>query len=119
MIGRRGEEATQDADPYRLPASVRLEAAQAGRAPKTEEEQKTKIKDLVAKMTEAQKNNPAVTMPKAEDIQAVSSRSRRKLIRRLQKRAGGAAPGSPGLGGPAPGVGQPGVPNGGVRPPGP
>ena len=66
--------------------------------PKTEEEQKTKLKDMVDKMTEAEKNNPAVTMPKAEDLQAASLKKSEELIRSSKRhyRAGGAA-GHPGL----------------------
>ena len=68
--------------------------------PKTQEEQKTKLDDLVAKMTEAQKNNPAVTMPKLEEIQAVSLKKSEEVDSQLQKAltppAG--APGTPGFG---------------------
>ena len=40
--------------------------------PKTEEEEKTRLKELVDKMKEAEKDHPAVTMPKEEDIEAAS-----------------------------------------------
>ena len=53
--------------------------------PKTEEEEKAKIKELVDKMKEAEKNNPAVTMPKGEEIEAASLKKSEELdIPRLQ-----------------------------------
>ncbi len=91
--------------------------------PKTEEEQKTKLDDVVAKMSEAQKNNPAVTMPKLEELQAVSLKKSEEVNTELQKAltAPGGAPGTPGFGpgaaGHVPGGGA-GVPApGGARPP--
>jgi type IV pilus assembly protein PilM len=88
--------------------------------PKTEEEQKKSLEEVVTKMTEAQKNNPAVTMPKAEDLQAASLKKSEEVDSKLQNALtpGAGAPGTPGIGG-APGAGQPGVPNGGTRPPAP
>ena len=52
--------------------------------PKTEEEAEAKIKEIVDKMTEAEKNNPAVTMPKVEDIQAASLKKSEELDARIQ-----------------------------------
>ena len=83
--------------------------------PKTDEEQKTKVKELVDKMVEAQKNHPAVTIPKLEDIQAASLKKSKEIDSQLEKALSpGGAPGTPGFGPAAPGAGTPGVPPGGV-----
>jgi type IV pilus assembly protein PilM len=73
--------------------------------PKTEDEQSAKIKEIVDKMTEAQKNNPAVTLPKVEDLQAASLKKTQELDAKIQSAITPAAPG--GAGG-APGPGTPG-----------
>ncbi len=92
--------------------------------PKTEEARAAKIKELVDKITEVEKNHPAVTMPKVEDIQAASLKKSEEIDSQLQKAlTPGAAPGTPGFGAPPAGVGTPAgpagaVPNqGGARPP--
>jgi type IV pilus assembly protein PilM len=81
--------------------------------PKTEEERATKIKDLVAKLQEAEKNNPAVTIPKSEEIEAASLKKSEEVDSKIQKALGqvapgatGAAPGTPGFG-PPPGAAAP------------
>jgi type IV pilus assembly protein PilM len=85
--------------------------------PKTEEDQKKSLDELVAKMTEAQKNNPAVTMPKLEEIQAVSLKKSEEVDSQLQKALtpAGGAPGTPGFGPAAPGAGP--ANPGGATPP--
>jgi type IV pilus assembly protein PilM len=90
--------------------------------PKTEEDQKTKVKELADKMVEAQKNHPAVTIPKLEDIQAASLKKSKEIDSQLEKAiAPGATPGAPGFGAPPAGAGTPGVPagvpQGGAPPP--
>ena len=90
MTDADAKKQTQDPDPHRLLASVRLEAAQAEELPKTEEEQKAKIKEVVDKMTEAEKNNPAVTMPKGEEIQAASLKKSEEIETKLQSLTPGA-----------------------------
>ena len=93
-----------------------MEAAQAGRVTQDPEEQKTKLDDLVAKMTEAQKNNPAVTMPKLEEIQAVSLKKSEEVDSQIQKALTppGGAPGGPGFGPAAPVLARP-IPGDHVR----
>jgi hypothetical protein len=90
--------------------------------PKTPEELTTKRDDVVKKMTEAEKNNPAVTMPKAEEIQAVSLKKTEEVDSKLNAVSPGSVPGTPGMGQPPGGIqpgGVPGTPNpGGARPPG-
>ncbi len=83
----------------------------ADEMPKTEEEQKAKIKEITDKMLEEQKNNPAVTMPKSEDIQAASLKKSEELDSKLKSLTPGtAAPGAGGPGAGAPGFGpQPGA----------
>jgi type IV pilus assembly protein PilM len=85
--------------------------------PKTEDDQKKSLDELVAKMTEAQKNNPAVTMPKLEEIQAVSLKKSQEVDSQLQKAITppGGAPGTPGFGPAAPGAGP--ANPGGATPP--
>jgi type IV pilus assembly protein PilM len=85
--------------------------------PKTEEDLKAKIKDISDKMKEAEKNNPAVTMPKPEDmekIEAASLKQSQQIDSALSKAASGPAPGAAG-GGP-PGMVAP--PAGGAPAPG-
>ena len=83
--------------------------------PKTEEEQKTKVKEWVDKMVEAQKNHPAVTIPKVEDIQAASLKKSKEIDSQLEKAiAPGATPGAPGFGPPPAGGLTPGNPAGAV-----
>jgi type IV pilus assembly protein PilM len=79
--------------------------------PKTEEDQKAKIKEIVDKMLEAQKNNPAVTMPKAEELQAASLKKSAEVDTKIEQSLSpgggpGGAPGVPAVPG-APGVGAP------------
>jgi type IV pilus assembly protein PilM len=75
--------------------------------PKTEEDRAAKIKDWVDKLTEVEKNHPAVTMPKAEEIEAASNKKSKEIDSQLEKAlTPGAAPGAPGVGG------TPGVPAG-------
>ena len=64
--------------------------------PKTDEERDAKIKEIVEKMTEAQKNNPAVTMPKVEDLQAASLKKTEELDSKIQNALTPAAPGGAG-----------------------
>ena len=89
--------------------------------PKTDEERAAKIKELVDKIAEVEKNHPAVTMPKEEDIQAASLKKTNAIDSQLEKAlTPGAGPGAPGTGAPAAGVGTPGVPAGipqGAAPP--
>jgi type IV pilus assembly protein PilM len=85
---------------------------QSADLPKTEEDQKVKIKEVVDKMKEAEKNNPAVTMPKGDEIQAASLKKSEELDSKLQTLAPGgpAGAGAPGVG---PGAGvAPGAPGG-------
>ena len=81
--------------------------------PKTDEETKAKIKEIYDKMAEAEKNNPAVTMPKAEELEAASLKKSEEIDSKLKSLApaagGGAAgtvPGTPGFG-PQPSGGAP------------
>ena len=89
--------------------------------PKTAEEHDAKIKEFVDKMTEAEKNNPAVTMPKVEDLQAASLKKTEELDAKIQSAltpaaqggAGGVpVPGAPGFGTPPAGAGT--APGGGA-----
>jgi type IV pilus assembly protein PilM len=94
--------------------------------PKTEDDEKNKIKDFVDKMKEAEKNNPAVTMPKVEEIQAASLKKSEEIDSQIQKALTPVgAPGTPGFAAPPAGAGTPGAPagavpnqGGAVRPPG-
>jgi type IV pilus assembly protein PilM len=78
--------------------------------PQSDEDREAKLKEIVDKMKEAEKNNPAVTMPKLEDIEAASLKASQQVDSALSKgAAGGAAnanaggaPVTPGLGTPAP-----------------
>jgi type IV pilus assembly protein PilM len=72
--------------------------------PKTEDEEKTKLKEVADKMKEAEKNNPAVTMPKSEEVEAASLKKSEELDSKLQAIAPGAAGGPGGAAGPAPGA---------------
>jgi type IV pilus assembly protein PilM len=80
--------------------------------PKTVEEHDAKIKEFIDKMTEAEKNNPAVTMPKVEDLQKASLKKTEELDARIQNALAPAAPGGAG------GVPGPGTPGFGTPPPG-
>ncbi len=72
--------------------------------PKNDEERQTKLKDISDKMTEAQKNNPAVTIPKQEEIEAVSREKTQQVDSALGNAMGvGGAGGAPGVT-PAPGI---------------
>jgi hypothetical protein len=81
---------------------------------------------LVDKIVEVEKNHPAVTMPKVEEIQAASLKKSKEIDSQLEKAfTPGAAPGAPGFGPPPAGGTQPAgapagaVPNqGGAGPPG-
>jgi type IV pilus assembly protein PilM len=77
----------------------------ADEQPKTAEEHDAKIKEFVDKMTEAEKNSPAVTMPKVEDLQAASLKKTEELDAKIQSTLTPVAPG--GAGG-VPGTGTPG-----------
>ena len=59
-----------------------------------------KVKEITDKMREAEKNNPAVTMPKPEDIEAVSLKQSQQIDSALSKAASGPAPGAAGGGAP-------------------
>ncbi len=80
--------------------------------PKTAEERDAKIKEFVDKMTEAEKNNPAVTMPKVEDLQAASLKKTEELDAKIQSALTPVAPGGAG------GVPGPGTPGFGTPPAG-
>jgi type IV pilus assembly protein PilM len=84
--------------------------------PKTPEERDAKIKDWSDKMTEAQKNNPAVTIPKGEEIEAASREKSKQVDSAISNALGGGAAGAaPGA---QPGAGTPGfAPQPGVAPP--
>ena len=61
--------------------------------PKTEEEALTaKVKEITDKMKEAEKNNPAVTMPKPEDIEAISLKQSQQIDSALSKAVSAPAP---------------------------
>jgi type IV pilus assembly protein PilM len=78
--------------------------------PKTDEERDAKIKEIVEKMTEAQKNNPAVTMPKVEDLTKASLKKTQELDSKIQNAITPAAPGgagTPGFGPQPAGTGAP------------
>jgi type IV pilus assembly protein PilM len=72
--------------------------------PKTPEDEKAKIKEIVDKMRDAEKNNPAVTMPKMEDLEAASLKKSEELDSKLQNSAPAPAGGAPAAGG-TPGFG--------------
>jgi type IV pilus assembly protein PilM len=71
--------------------------------PKTDEERAARMKDFIDKMTEAEKNNPAVTMPKVEELAAASLKKTQELDAKIQNALTPAAPGGAG-GNPAPGA---------------
>ncbi len=79
--------------------------------PKTEEEFKAKIEEIAKAMHEAEKNNPAVTMPKPEEIEAVSLKQSQQIDSALSKAVSPPAPGAAGGGAPVmvppPGGGAP------------
>jgi type IV pilus assembly protein PilM len=85
--------------------------------PKTDEERDTKLKEIVKLLEDEQKNNPAVTIPKGEDIEAASLKKSKELDSKIEKALtpgtpGAAAPGgAPGFGGPPAGA-PPGAPPG-------
>jgi type IV pilus assembly protein PilM len=76
--------------------------------PKTPEDRAAKLKEIYDKMTEVEKNNPAVTLPKGEDLEAASRKKSEELDSKIQKAltpaAPGAAPGTPGFGPPPAGT---------------
>jgi len=83
--------------------------------PKTDEERQAKIGDFIAKMSEAEKNNPAVTISK-EEIEVASRKKSEEIDSNIEKAltpggAAGAGPGTPGFG-PPPAGGTPGAPPG-------
>ncbi len=83
--------------------------------PKDDEERAARIKELSDKMTEAQKNNPAVVIPKAEEIEAVSREKSKQVDSALSNALGaGGQPGAPA----AQGAPVGGAPAGAVPPPG-
>ncbi len=95
-----------------------------GDLPKNDEEQKKRISELITKMSEAQKNNPAVKI-RLEDLEAASLRKSDEIDSQLQKALSPAGPSvAPGLGQVPPGAAAPGsLPGGppqqgGARPPG-
>ena len=53
--------------------------------PKTDEERAAKIKELVDKIAEVEKNHPAVTMPKVEEIQAASLKKSKEIDSQIEK----------------------------------
>ena len=78
--------------------------------PKTDEERDAKIKEIIAKVTEAEKNNPAVTMPKVEELTKASLKKTQELDSKIQNAIAPAAPGgagTPGFGAPPAGTGTP------------
>jgi type IV pilus assembly protein PilM len=78
--------------------------------PKTDEERDAKIKEIIAKVTEAEKNNPAVTMPKVEELTKASLKKTEELDSKIQNAIAPAAPGgagTPGFGAPPAGTGTP------------
>jgi type IV pilus assembly protein PilM len=83
--------------------------------PKTDEERQAKIKDFIDKMTEVEKNNPAVTIPK-EEIEAASLKKSQEIDSKIQNAitpaAGASATGAgtPGFGPPPAGATQKGAP---------
>ena len=80
--------------------------------PKTDEERDAKIKEIIEKVTEAEKKNPAVTMPKVEDLQAASLKKTEELDAKIQSALTPVAPGGAG------GVPGPGTPGFGTSPAG-
>jgi type IV pilus assembly protein PilM len=78
--------------------------------PKTDEERKEKLTKIRTEMTEAEKNNPAVTIPKEDELDAVSRKQSQAIDSAITKAltgsggaptAPGALPASPAAGGPA------------------
>jgi type IV pilus assembly protein PilM len=80
--------------------------------PKTDEERDAKIKEIIEKVTEAEKKNPAVTMPKVEELTKASLKKTQELDSKIQNAITPAAPGGAGT----PGFGAP--PAGTETPPG-
>ena len=70
--------------------------------PKTDEDFKAKVEEIAKAMHEAEKNNPAVTMPKPEEIEAVSLKQSQQIDSALSKAVSPPAPGA--AGGGAPGI---------------
>jgi type IV pilus assembly protein PilM len=68
--------------------------------PKTVEEFQTKVTELSKQMREAEKNNPAVTMPKPEEIEAASLKQSQQIDAALSKAVSAPAPGAAGGGAP-------------------
>ena len=83
--GRRGEEKLKTLTRTDFLLQFVWKPPKPEEQPKTEEEAKAKIKEMVDKMTEAEKNNPAVTMPKVEDLQAASLKKSEELDAKIQK----------------------------------
>jgi type IV pilus assembly protein PilM len=73
-----------------------------GEQPKTVEDFQTKVTELSKLMREAEKNNPAVTMPKPEEIEAASLKQSQQIDAALSKAV--SAPGPGAAGGGAPGM---------------
>ena len=84
-LRRPRESEAQVPDPYRLLDPVRLAAAQPEQQPQTDEDRAAKLKELVDKMVEAEKNNPAVTMPKLEEIEAASLKASQQIDSRCRR----------------------------------
>ncbi len=80
--------------------------------PKTDEERATKLKEIVAALTEAEKNNPAVKVSK-EDMEKELDAVSRQKSEQIEAQIGaiGAGGGQPGAapGGPAPAANAPGA----------
>lgn len=85
--------------------------------PKDDQERLTRYKDIKSKMEEAEKNHPAVTMPKSEEIESASLKQSEAINSAISKAMGpggnSAAPG----GAAPPGAGLPGAPTPGFGPP--
>jgi type IV pilus assembly protein PilM len=68
--------------------------------PKTREDFVAKVNELDKQMREAEKNNPAVSLPKPEEIEAASLRQSQQIDSALSKAASSPAPGVAGGGAP-------------------
>ena len=75
--------------------------------PKTREDFVAKVNELDKQMREAEKNNPAVSLPKPEEIEAASLRQSQQIDSALSKAASSPAPGVAGGGAPGGGVAAP------------
>jgi type IV pilus assembly protein PilM len=86
--------------------------------PKTDEERIAKYKEFKSKMEESEKNHPAVSMPKSEEIESASLKQSEALNSAISKAIGPGTGGAPGGGaGGAPGGGAPAGPAPGFGPP--